>query len=349
MLEVYRGKKVFVTGHSGFKGSWLTLWLNLLGAETSGYSLPPETNPALFEVLGLEGQCYNYFGDIAHSKKLLAAMRAQRPEIVFHLAAQPLVRLSYAFPVQTYRTNVLGTLNVLEAARACGSVKALINVTSDKCYENLETDCAYTEDSPLGGHDLYSSSKACAEILSSSYRRSFLGNSGFALATVRAGNVIGGGDWALDRIVPDCMRAWSGSGQMTIRNPDAVRPWQHVLDPLWGYLLLGEKLLNEGNAYAQAFNFGPQEAVRTVNDLAHAIAAICPGLEIVLAKSNRAEPHEAKLLMLNAEKARRMLNWRQKFDVDTAIARTVDWYRAYYEKKSMLQYSQRQIEEYIQA
>ena len=347
MLEIYQGRKIFITGHSGFKGSWLTLWLNLLGAEAAGYSLPPDTSPALFNILALEDKCRSAFGDIAHYRKLLAAMRAQRPEIVFHLAAQPLVRRSYAAPVTTYRTNVLGTLNVLEAARACGSVRALVNVTTDKCYENLEVENAYTEDSPLGGHDLYSSSKACAEILSSSYRRSFLQGSGCALATARAGNVIGGGDWAQDRLVPDSMRAWSARSRLEIRYPEAVRPWQHVLEPLWGYLLLGAKLLQEGSAYAQAYNFAPQGERLSVREMVNTIAAACPGLEIV--QSHEAGPHEAGLLVLNTEKARRMLNWRQKFSTDQTIRLTVDWYRRYYEKKPMLKYTLRQIEEHMRA
>ena len=233
--QTYKNKRVLITGHTGFKGSWLSLWLHQLGAHVCGYALPPNTQPSLFEAVSLQNSIQSVFADILDRQKLNETFRQFRPKIVFHLAAQPLVRLSYTEPVRTYETNVIGTLNVLEAARQTDSVKALVNITSDKCYENQETAHAYTETDPLGGYDMYSSSKGCAEILSSSYRRSFLQNSGYSLATARAGNVIGGGDWALDRLVPDCIRSIEAGQPIILRSPRAVRPWQHVLEPLSGY------------------------------------------------------------------------------------------------------------------
>ena len=252
--ETYNGKRVLITGHSGFKGGWLTVWLQNLGAQICGYSLPPNTHPALFEAIQVQSGIKNVFGDILDREKLNQTFQDFQPEIVFHLAAQPLVRLSYAEPVLTYETNVIGTLNVLEAARKCGSVKGFVNVTTDKCYENKEIARGYREDEPMGGYDMYSSSKGCVEILSSSYRRSFLQN-GYALATARAGNVIGGGDWAADRLIPDCVRNIEKGLEIEIRHPMSTRPWQHVLEPLSGYLLLGHLLYTQGNKYAECFNF----------------------------------------------------------------------------------------------
>ena len=257
--KTYQGKRVLVTGHTGFKGSWLTLWLKSLGAEVCGYSLAPDTTPALFEITHAKDGITHYEGNILDKKHLHQVFADFQPEIVFHLAAQPLVRFSYAEPVLTYETNVIGTLNVLEAARHTKSVKSFVNITTDKCYENKEIAHGYKEDEPMGGYDMYSSSKGCVEILSSSYRRSFLQEEGtFALATARAGNVIGGGDWAADRLIPDCVRSIEAGQEIVIRCPQATRPWQHVLEPLGGYLLLGHLLYTQGKKYAEGFNFGPQ-------------------------------------------------------------------------------------------
>ena len=271
--DIYKNKKVLITGHSGFKGGWLTLWLKFLGADVLGYSLEPNTNPSIFEELEIYGRCRNVFGNILDEKQLNEAFKEFQPEIVFHLAAQPLVRLSYSEPILTYKTNVIGTLNVLEAARKCKSVKAFVNVTTDKCYENKEVKRGYTEDDPMGGYDMYSSSKGCVEIMSSSFRRSFLQDEkSYALATARAGNVIGGGDWSLDRLVPDCIRSINKGINIEIRNPAAVRPWQHVLEPLGGYLLLGQKLIENGKKYAEGFNFGPnEESVLTVSEVSQKV------------------------------------------------------------------------------
>jgi len=343
----YKNKRVFLTGHTGFKGSWLTLWLKSLGADVLGYSLEPETTPSMFEELRIYGHCKNEFGNILDESHLEQAMQEFKPEMVFHLAAQPLVRLSYKEPVLTYKTNVIGTLNVLEAARKCGSVKAFVNVTTDKCYENRETSEGYREDAPMGGYDMYSSSKGCVEIMSSSYRRSFLQDSGsYALACARAGNVIGGGDWAIDRLIPDCIRSINSNSDIEIRNPIAVRPWQHVLEPLSGYLILGQKLYEDGEKYAEGFNFGPNEdSVLTVAQVAQKVCdAYGKGTVVVGEKSPL---HEAGLLMLNADKAKTILNWNPKYSPDIAISKTVEWYKHFYSTDcDMLEFTLKQIDEY---
>ena len=344
MFEIYKGKKVFITGHTGFKGGWLALWLKTLGAEVLGYSLEPNTEPAFFNVIGLDKQIQSVFGNILDRGKLEKTMSDFNPDIVFHLAAQPLVRLSYSEPVSTYETNVIGTLNVLEAARKCKNVKAFVNVTTDKCYENKEVARGYCEDEPMGGHDMYSSSKGCVEIMSASYRRSFLQN-GYSMATARAGNVIGGGDWALDRLIPDCVRFINENKAIEIRNPVAVRPWQHVLEPLSGYLLLGQKLLEDGQKYAQGFNFGPnEESVLTVADVAQRVVNFYGKGEVIVSKKD--DLHEANLLMLNIEKAKNILGWQPTYNADEAIKETVEWYRKYYQGEKMLEYSLNQINNY---
>lgn len=346
--DFYKGKKVFVTGHTGFKGSWLTLWLKSMGAEVLGYSLEPNTQPSMFEELRIYGQCRNEFGNILDFKKLLSAMKQFKPEIVFHLAAQPLVRLSYSEPIMTYETNVIGSLNVLEAAKQCGSVVSFVNVTTDKCYENKEVARGYKEDEPMGGYDMYSSSKGCVEIMSSSFRRSFLqGDDGYAMATARAGNVIGGGDWAADRLIPDCVRYINEGKQIEIRNPIAVRPWQHVLEPLSGYLLLGQKLFEDGKKYAEGFNFGPNEdSVLKVADVAQKVVEYYGKGEVVVHK--RDDLHEANLLMLNIEKAEKVLGWKPTYSADKAIEKSVEWYKNFYENKEqdMFELTINQISEY---
>ncbi len=345
-FEIYKNKKVFLTGHSGFKGSWLTLWLNSLGAEVLGYSLEPNTEPSLYNVLSLENKCKSVFGNILDREKLEKTMSDFNPDIVFHLAAQPLVRLSYSEPLMTYETNVIGSLNVLEAARKCPNVKAFVNVTTDKCYENKEVNRGYKEDEPMGGYDMYSSSKGCVEIMSSSFRRSFLQDSrGYAMATARAGNVIGGGDWALDRLIPDCVRFINEGQKIEIRNPVAVRPWQHVLEPLSGYLLLGQRLLEHDEKYAQGFNFGPsEESVLTVADVAQRVVNFYGKGEVIVGE--KSDLHEANLLMLNVEKAKNILGWTPTYTANEAIRETVEWYKRFYAGEKMLDFTLGQIKEY---
>lgn len=344
--NIYKGKKVFLTGHTGFKGSWLALWLTKLGAEVCGYSLAPNTKPSMFEELNIKDKIYkSIIGDILDDSALERAMLKFQPDIVFHLAAQPLVRLSYSEPVLTYKTNVIGTLNVLEAAKKCLSVKAFVNITTDKCYENKEVNRGYREDEPMGGYDMYSSSKGCVEIMSSSFRRSFL-QKGYAMATARAGNVIGGGDWALDRLIPDCVRSINNNIDIEIRNPVAVRPWQHVLEPLSGYLLLGQKLLEDGQKFADGFNFGPEEdSILTVAEVAKRVTQFYGKGNVIVGEASPL--HEAGLLMLNIQKAEQVLGWAPTFTADIAISKTVEWYKKFYENnKNMYEFTIKQIEEY---
>ena len=347
---IYSSKRVFLTGASGFKGSWLSLWLQVLGANVMGYSLEPNTNPSMFLELEINKKIQNTYGNILDKEKLEKTMMDFNPDIVFHLAAQPLVRLSYAEPVMTYETNVIGTLNILEAARKCSNVKAFVNVTTDKCYENKEINRGYKEDEPMGGHDMYSSSKGCVEIMSASYRRSFLqGGKPYAMACARAGNVIGGGDWALDRLIPDCVKFINDNKLIEIRNPVAVRPWQHVLEPLSGYLLLGQKLLEGGEKYAQGFNFGPNEdSVLTVADVAQRVVNYYGKGEVVVHKKD--DLHEANLLMLNVEKAKEVLNWTPVYSADEAIKETIEWYKRFYQGEKrfdgMFDFTLNQIQTY---
>lgn len=343
-FNIYKNKKVFLTGHTGFKGGWLALWLTSLGAEVLGYSLEPNTEPNLYSVIDLKNKCKSVFGNILDREKLEKTMKDFNPDMVFHLAAQPLVRLSYSEPLLTYETNVIGTLNVLEATRKCPNVKALVNITTDKCYENKEISRGYKEDEPMGGHDMYSSSKGCVEIMSASYRRSFLQDS-YAMATARAGNVIGGGDWAIDRLIPDCVRFINENKKIEIRNPIAVRPWQHVLEPLSGYLLLGQRLLENGQKYAQGFNFGPnEESVLTVADVAQRVVNYYGKGEVIVNKTDNL--HEANLLMLNIEKAKNVLGWAPTYKADEAIQATVEWYKRFYSGEKMLEFTMKQIENY---
>lgn len=346
--NIYAGKKVFLTGHTGFKGSWLSLWLTMLGAKVCGYSLAPNTRPSMFNELNIESKIEkSIIGNILDVEALEKSIFDFQPDIVFHLAAQPLVRLSYSEPVLTYQTNVIGSLNVLEAARKCKSVKAFVNVTTDKCYENKEINRGYREDEPMGGYDMYSSSKGCVEIMSSSYRRSFLQDeNAFAMATARAGNVIGGGDWALDRLIPDCVIAINNDEKIEIRNPIAVRPWQHVLEPLSGYLLLGQKLLEYGKQYADGFNFGPDEgSILKVADVAQKVVEFYGKGEVVVQK--RDNLHEAGLLMLNIKKAAKVLGWHPSLTADEAIQKTVEWYKNFYSSDiDIYNFTLKQIEDY---
>jgi len=346
--DFWRGKRVFLTGHTGFKGSWLSLWLQSLGAQLQGFALPAPTEPALFNVAHVARGMGSTLGDIRDAAALRAELAAFQPEIVIHMAAQPLVRASYDDPVGTYATNVMGTVHLLEAVRAAGSVRAVVNVTTDKCYENREWIWGYREDEPMGGHDPYSSSKGCAELVTSAYRRSFL-HGDTALASARAGNVIGGGDWAADRLVPDMLKAFERGAPVVIRNPLATRPWQHVLEPLSGYLTLAEKLHGEGQAYAEGWNFGPAD------DEAKPVGWIVERLTTLWGDGARwqldgsAQPHEAHLLKLDCTKARQRLRWVPRWSLDTTLERIVRWHQAWLAGTDMHAYCLQEIADYQSA
>ena len=347
--QFWQGKKVFLTGHTGFKGGWLALWLNSLGAKVHGFALAPSTSPSFFNVAKVEALlASNTIADIRDATSLERAMAVAQPDIVFHLAAQPLVRQSYIDPLETYTTNVIGTVNVLEAVRKTASVRAVVNVTTDKCYENKETLTPYTEDAPMGGYDPYSSSKGCSELVTSSYRQSFLAEKGIALASARAGNVIGGGDWSVDRLIPDFLQALDKKEELVIRSPYAIRPWQHVLEPLSGYLQLAEKLLTEGQAFAQAWNFGPAEKdAKTVEWIVKKLVEHLPNAKWRIDDSP--QPHEAHYLKLDSTKANSQLNWQPKWGLETALANIMAWHQAWHNKENMHQFSLGQIANYQQA
>ncbi len=328
-LEMFRGKRVLVTGHTGFKGSWLTLLLNELGAEVMGYALGPESVDGHFVRLGLQKQIRHVIGDVRDFNRMGAEVATFQPDIVFHLAAQALVRPSYVDPKTTFDVNVGGGLNLLEVVRTCESVRALVFITSDKCYENLEWVWGYRETDAMGGHDPYSASKGAAELVFSSYLRSFFADRpDFGAATARAGNVIGGGDWASNRIVPDCIRALQSGQPISIRSPRATRPWQHVLEPLSGYLKLAANLYTQGHRFDGAWNFGPQVGdVRNVLDVANAIASQFGDGRVVVDEPLNM-PHEAGLLQLNSDKARQLLRWDTRWDFDQTMAMTGGWYKS---------------------
>ncbi len=345
---IYKNKRVLITGHTGFKGSWLALWLSELGAKVTGYALAPETDPSHFALLGIK---INHIeGDIRDRKKLQDVFKAYQPEIVFHLAAQPLVRRSYRDPALTFDTNIMGTVNLLEACRVTSSVRVIVNITSDKCYENQEWVWGYRENDPMGGYDPYSASKGAAEIVTASYRRSFFNNDDYGknhetlVATCRAGNVIGGGDWSEDRLIPDIVRAIQKGETLQIRSPEATRPWQHVLDALSGYLLLGQKLLEGNTTYADAWNFGPSDTdTLRVRELCTRFEALWPTARFEWTE----EPstlHEASTLKLDCSKAHTLLQWHGKWSADQTIEKTVEWYRHYIENKEIL--SQTQLEQW---
>jgi CDP-glucose 4,6-dehydratase len=328
----WNGKRVLLTGHTGFKGSWLSLWLQSMGAQVVGYALAPPTKPSLFEVADVGQDMTSILGDIRDLAKLQAVFAEHRPEIVIHMAAQPLVRYSYQNPVETYSTNVMGTVHLLEAVRNTPGVKAVVNITTDKCYENKEWVWSYRENEPMGGHDPYSSSKGCAELISAAYRSSFFNaNSyaqhGVALATVRAGNVIGGGDWAQDRLIPDILAAFEQGKLVDIRNPYAVRPWQHVIEPLRGYLTLAEHLFEQGPSFAEGWNFGPNdEDAKPVGWIVEQMAALW-GNDAQWHIDTGEHPHEASYLKLDISKARSRLDWHPALRLNDALALIIDWTR----------------------
>lgn len=347
--DIYQGKKILVTGHTGFKGSWLCLWLEELGAQVCGYSLAPDTDPAHFPLLDLKMR--SEIADILDYQRLAQVMARFQPEIVFHLAAQPLVRRGYAQPLETLNTNVMGTAHVLEASRVVASVRAVVVITSDKCYENREWIWGYRETDPMGGYDPYSVSKSCAELVVSSYRRSYFQSRGAGkspetlLASARAGNVIGGGDWGEDRLVPDIMRAIAAHETVVLRNPGATRPWQHVLEPLSGYLLLGQRLLQGRLECACGWNFGPaDEDALTVVRVAQLIKARWDAFSYAVETTSN-QPHEAGLLRLDCTKARTELPWVPVWKANTALDKTVDWYRTYYQQGRSM--ALEQIGEYV--
>lgn len=342
----WAGKRVLLTGHTGFKGSWLSLWLQSMGADLHGFALAPSTTPALFDTANVAAGMRSTIGDIRNYETVLAAVQQAQPEIVIHMAAQPLVRYSYQAPVETYATNVMGTVHLLEAVRQVGTAKAVVNVTTDKCYENKEWAWGYREDEPMGGYDPYSNSKGCSELVTSAYRRSYFQQSGIALASGRAGNVIGGGDWAADRLVPDILRAFENGTPVIIRNPHSTRPWQHVLEPLSGYLALAEKLHTDGHAYAEGWNFGPHdEDARPVQWIVEHMVNSWGGAAS-WQQDGGVHPHEAHYLKLDISKAKARLQWQPRWPLATALQKITDWHRAYLSQEDVRAKCLQQINDY---
>jgi CDP-glucose 4,6-dehydratase len=348
----WKGKVVLLTGHTGFKGSWLALWLQSMGAKVIGYALAPPTNPSLFVTANVTEDMISIESDIRDFALLLDVFKKYQPEIVIHMAAQPLVRYSYANPIETYSTNVMGTVHLLEASRLTNSVRAIVNVTSDKCYENREWAWGYREIEPMGGYDPYSNSKGCAELVASAYRSSYFNpvnfnDHGVALASARAGNVIGGGDWADDRLIPDIMRAIIQGKPVNIRNPHAIRPWQHVLEPLSGYLILAQKLFEHGSVYGEGWNFGPNdEDAKPVSWIVDQLTSTW-GNDASWIQDDGNHPHEAHYLKLDCSKAKMRLNWRPRWHLDETLAAIVDWHHAHQAGKNMRNFSLAQIQQFI--
>lgn len=350
-MGFWQGKRVFLTGHTGFKGSWLSLWLQQLGAEVTGFALPPPTQPSLFEVAGVERGMRSIIGDLREADSIKKAISDARPEVVIHMAAQPLVRYSYANPIETYSTNIMGLVHLFEAVRATSEVRALVNVTSDKCYENKEWPWGYRENEPMGGYDPYSSSKGCAELITTCYHNSYFNpekyaEHGVAIASGRAGNVIGGGDWALDRLIPDMFNAISKGESVQIRNPDAIRPWQHVLESLSGYLMLAEKLCTHGPEYAGGWNFGPYDNdAKTVQWVVERLTQTW-GEGAAWSQDGGSQPHEATYLKLDCSKARGRLDWRPRWDITQTMEKIVEWHKAYTRNEDMRSMTVAQITSY---
>jgi CDP-glucose 4,6-dehydratase len=343
----WQGKRVFLTGHTGFKGSWLSLWLHSLGADVKGYALKPPTHPSLFNEAKIELIIDSKIGDIRDQDELYKSMTTFSPDILIHMAAQPLVRYSYEAPIETYEVNVIGTAKVLEVARGCPNLKAIVNITTDKCYENdgrhIE---GYKENDPMGGHDPYSSSKGCAELVTSSYRRSFLQEINIGLASVRAGNVIGGGDWADDRLIPDILESFQNGDPVMIRNPKATRPWQHVLEPLSGYLVLAQKLYEDQREYAEGWNFGPNEQdVRPVDWILDQMTSKWPNSSWKLDENS--SPHEAGFLQLDISKAKLKLGWSPVWGLSHTLGKIIDWHYAWLNKEDMQAVCLAEIKEYM--
>lgn len=349
-VSFWQGKRVFLTGHTGFKGSWLSLWLSHMGASVKGFSLAPPTNPSLFEVTKISNIVDSEFADIRNLDLLTRSMSDFNPDIVIHMAAQSLVRLSYVDPITTYSTNVMGTLNVLEAARKCATLRAIVNITTDKCYENREWEWGYRENEPMGGHDPYSNSKGCVELMTSAYRNSFFNDAAKpALASARAGNVIGGGDWAADRLIPDILRAFEAKTAVIVRNPNSTRPWQHVLEPLSGYLVLAQSLYQSGHAFAEGWNFGPRdEDVEPVAWILNKMAESWGG-GASWQLDSETHPHEAKYLKLDISKARTHLHWSPTWNLETTLHKIISWHRAWLANEDMNAYSINEIESYMTA
>jgi CDP-glucose 4,6-dehydratase len=345
-INFWNGKKVFLTGHTGFKGSWLSLWLSSLGAQVTGYALAPPTTPSLFELARIGELVDSRIADVRDAGLLADTLHEAQPEIVIHMAAQPLVRDSYKIPVETYAVNVMGMIHLLEAVRGCPSVRAVVNVTTDKCYENREWVWGYRENEPMGGFDPYSSSKGCSELVTAAYRNSFFQNSSVAVATARAGNVIGGGDWATDRLVPDCINALLAGQPIRIRNPYAIRPWQHVLEPLSGYMALARNLYESRDDYAEGWNFGPAD------DDAKPVEWIVSRLCELWGNGARYEvdagdhPHEAHYLKLDCSKARMRLGWHPRWNLDQALTEILEWVHVYSSGGDMRRCCQKQIASY---
>lgn len=348
----WKGKRVFLTGHTGFKGGWLSLWLSSMGAQVTGYALKPNTLPNLFDVAGIaEVLNKSHIADIRNLDYLREAMTAANPEIVIHMAAQPLVRYSYVNPVETYATNVMGTVHLLECVRGINSVRATVVVTTDKCYENKEWVWGYRENEPMGGYDPYSNSKGCAELVTSAYRQSYFSDALYskhqhALASARAGNVIGGGDWSEDRLIPDALKAFEAGVPLVIRNPLATRPWQHVLEPLSGYLVLAQALFDEGIQFASAWNFGPRdEDARPVKEVVNLLIEKSP-IGAQWKQDQSEQPHEAHSLKLDCSKADQLLGWRPKWSLETAVQNIADWQKAFLSGENMRDFSLGQINAY---
>ncbi len=341
----WAGKRVFLTGHTGFKGSWMSLWLSSLGATVKGYALNPPTSPSLFKEANIDRVVESEIGDIRDQELLYKSMVEFNPDILIHMAAQSLVRRSYTAPIETYDINIMGTAKVLEVARYCDNLKAIINITTDKCYENEGHDKSYKEDDPMGGFDPYSSSKGCAELITSAYRRSFYKTKGVGLASVRAGNVIGGGDWADDRLIPDILRSFEKGKGVVIRNPKATRPWQHVLEPLSGYIVLAQKLYKDQNKFSEGWNFGPQEKdVKPVDWILDRIISKWPGSSWELDQNSN--PHEEYFLKLDISRAKSKLGWKPVWELSQTLEKIIIWHKAWLNKENMQAVCLVEIEEY---